>query len=245
MTPPPNHNTADQSGADERAKDAVIAVDKMLSDADDYQALRQGIVDLVLRLASTQPAPQAAQEPIAWMITACGEVALHKQRLPIAGNWTPLYATPQPLPAPAVQSGELPAPRRYFHTLPLGTAFSYIGSGEKWIVLETHGCGLVAKYAHHDSNKPLQQICSFEDSEYAAQHTEVDVVPLEAIAQTAPAVAGEAIRNAVLEEAATLCHDRFILRMNGGFPREASTARMLAVEIRALKTAAPSQGAKQ
>lgn len=93
-----------------------------------------------------------------------------------------------PIVPPVVQSGELPAPRRYFHTLPLGTAFSYIGSDEKWIVLETHGCGLVAKYAHHDSNKPLQQICSFEDSEYAAQHTEVDVVPLEAIAQTAPAM---------------------------------------------------------
>ena len=101
-------------------------------------------------------------------------------------------ATAHPSDATAVQSGELPAPRRYFHTLPLGTAFSYIGSDEKWIVLETHGCGLVAKYAHHDSNKPLQQICSFEDSEYAAQHTEVDVVQLEAIAQTAQAVAGEA-----------------------------------------------------
>jgi len=113
MTTPPNHNTADQSGADERAKDAVIAVDKMLADVGDYQDLRQGIVDLVLRLASTQPAPT---EPIAMidperidtLYGPIGACAVHATLYQAGMNYNdkatmPLYATPQPFPAPAVQ----------------------------------------------------------------------------------------------------------------------------------------------
>ena len=40
---------------------------------------------------------------------------------------------------------------------------------------------------------------------------------------------------AALEEAARVCDAKFAQRSEGGFPREASTARKLGEEIRALK----------
>lgn len=44
------------------------------------------------------------------------------------------------------------------------------------------------------------------------------------------------LRNAALEEAALLCDAKFILRSGQGFIREASAARSLAEQIRALKS---------
>jgi len=49
-----------------------------------------------------------------------------------------------------------------------------------------------------------------------------------------PLYTAEALRD-VLEQAAKLCDAKFDKRSAGGFPREASTARNLATEIRAMK----------
>ena len=39
---------------------------------------------------------------------------------------------------------------RLFKTLPLGTRFKYVGGTDIWVVLERHGCGLVAKWGGND-----------------------------------------------------------------------------------------------
>lgn len=51
----------------------------------------------------------------------------------------------------------------------------------------------------------------------------------------APASSVPADRDAVLEEAATICDQHYTIRCGTGHPREASAARMLAKNIRALK----------
>lgn len=87
------------------------------------------ILNARLALASTQPAPKTAQEPFKWCLRIvrsqkhnyatndlfnteaeaekAREIYIHANQGKNSVAVFPLYATPQPFPAPAVQSGEL------------------------------------------------------------------------------------------------------------------------------------------
>lgn len=65
-------------------------------------------------------------------------------------------------------------------------------------------------------------------------------VAAEAIKNYATAYAEEAVRQALVE-AAAICNRKFIAMAEGGFPREASTARRLTSEIVALIPESSSQ----
>ena len=58
---------------------------------------------------------------------------------------------------------------RLFCQLPLGTRFSYNAQSQVWVVLATHGCGLIAKWEGVDVPVAGQPICSFENSEAACK----------------------------------------------------------------------------
>lgn len=60
-------------------------------------------------------------------------------------------------------------PFRLFCQLPLGTRFSYDVNSQIWVVLATHGCGLIAKWEGVDGPVVGQPICSFENSNEACQ----------------------------------------------------------------------------
>src|SRR3546814_7329 len=126
MTTPPNHNTADQSGADRDKFEAwVMSHPDHLTPARNFvDKLENGTYKYpwtesnwsAWQAASTQPAPQ---EPVAWIWKyANGEEEVvfidaskrtwDYENEDVPSKITPLYATPQPFPAPAVQSGELP-----------------------------------------------------------------------------------------------------------------------------------------
>lgn len=66
--------------------------------------------------------------------------------------------------------------RRKFFDLPLGTRFRYIGGKDEWIVMERHGCGLVAGYQPYDGWVAGQSICSFADTEDECRTAEVEIV---------------------------------------------------------------------
>lgn len=117
-------NTADQSGADERAKFEFYLTSVCLRDLQELSTNEYGEYDddeidaswnsWKAALASTQPAPQ---EPVAWIWKyANGEEEVvfidaskrtwDYENEDVPSKITPLYATPQPFPAPAVQSGD-------------------------------------------------------------------------------------------------------------------------------------------
>lgn len=64
---------------------------------------------------------------------------------------------------------------RKFHDLPLGTRFCYIGGKDEWVIIERHGCGLVARYQPHDGWAAGQSICSFADTEEECRSMKVEV----------------------------------------------------------------------
>ena len=53
---------------------------------------------------------------------------------------------------------------RKFRDLPLGARFKYKPSGDTWVVLERHACGLVAEWTVLDGWNAGQAICSAEDT---------------------------------------------------------------------------------
>ena len=53
---------------------------------------------------------------------------------------------------------------RPFRDLPTGTRFRYPESSDVWVVLERHGCGLIAKWKGVDYPSELSAVCSFADS---------------------------------------------------------------------------------
>lgn len=53
---------------------------------------------------------------------------------------------------------------RKFRDLPLGARFKYAPSGDTWVVLERHDCGLIAKWTGLDGWNAGQSICSAEDT---------------------------------------------------------------------------------
>jgi hypothetical protein len=77
---------------------------------------------------------------------------------------------------------------RKFIDLPLGTRFRYLGGKDIWVVLERHGCGLVAGYQPHDGWVAGQSICSFADTEEQCKSLEVEVVshPIAPVAAQEP-----------------------------------------------------------
>ena len=54
---------------------------------------------------------------------------------------------------------------RKFRDLPLGARFKYTPTGETWVVLERHDCGLVAQWTGLDGWVAGQSICSAENSD--------------------------------------------------------------------------------
>ena len=79
------------------------------------------------------------------------------------------------------------SPYRLFNQLPLGTRFSYNAQSQVWVVLATHGCGLIAKWEGVDGPVAGQPICSFENSEDACKAGMV-YVREDASAEAAPAL---------------------------------------------------------
>ena len=62
---------------------------------------------------------------------------------------------------------------RLFGSLPLGTRFKYEGGTDVWVILERHGCGLIAKWGGVDGWVAGQSICSFADTPEECEKTEV------------------------------------------------------------------------
>lgn len=168
MTTPPNHNTADQSGADERAK---------------FEAWSRSM-DLILD-GNYYNSYVGAHYVYSDFTT---DTAFRAFRAALQSN-----QAPQPFPAPAVQSGELPELPHLIPTDDLGIRQAML--------------------------------------EYARQ----------AIAQTAPAVAGETITDEQIDEVwlNTKWDDLQPLRQGFNEALRHRFARDL------LKFTAPSQGAKQ
>jgi hypothetical protein len=75
----------------------------------------------------------------------------------------------------AVPQPAQPLLKKFFE-LPKGTRFRYPGSKRTWVVLERHGCGLVAGYEPHDGALAGQSICAFANSEEECRAMEVEVV---------------------------------------------------------------------
>lgn len=73
---------------------------------------------------------------------------------------------------------------RRFRDLPLGTRFSYPGHDEVWVILERHGCGLIARWEGPNANSVFQSICSFEHSESACERGKVIVRESDTSSQT-------------------------------------------------------------
>lgn len=184
MTTPPNHNTADQSGADEF--DAALWLRNNYHLYDNVGATCDAL-SIQLRNAKAEQALQAqtAQAvPAAWIATIqvgggpedppdYDVVAVPGDTKPDdRNNWTPLYATPQPFPAPAVQSGDLDA---------------------LWTFAEE------VQWAHMSGNftdveQDVAITIALEKLENAGvSPNNGEPRPTQAIAQTAPAVAGEAM----------------------------------------------------
>ncbi len=69
---------------------------------------------------------------------------------------------------------------RPFQSLPLGTRFRYLTiqglAGPTWVVLERHGCGLIAKWEGVDGPLAGQSICSFAETEEECQTMQVVVL---------------------------------------------------------------------
>lgn len=220
--------TADQSGADIPAlirAHTGINKDQFPDQYAELQRLCEAL--LTANIASTQPAPVTEQEPIATVkVTNNGYGMMLSTYVAYAlpEGFHDLYATPQPFPAPAVQSGEfpeLPSSIIEFDTF-LNEPPSY--EQER----------MVRDYRHEAYAKWAKVVDDIKD--YARQ----------AIAQTAPAGAGEAIRDAVLEEAAIICSNQAYALDNGdNLYVRYGECLAAAHRIRALKTAAPSQGSKQ
>lgn len=174
----PTNDKVDQSGADER-----MPMDKYLeclpADFMFGDSLQAGdlmhIVDAAL--ASTQPAPN----PVAWIwkyangeeevvFIDASKFSWDYENQDVPSKITPLYVTPQPFPAPAVQS----APKT-----------------EAW---------LIESYDANDKLETRVVLAPLTDDVFLDESSEAialcrleDVLPTQAIAQTAPAVAGEAI----------------------------------------------------
>jgi len=62
---------------------------------------------------------------------------------------------------------------RLFQSLPLGTRFKYVNGTDVWVILERHGCGLIAKWDGVDGWVAGQSICSFADTPEECETTEV------------------------------------------------------------------------
>ena len=68
-----------------------------------------------------------------------------------------------------------PAKTRKFRELPYGTRFKYPDGKDVWVILERHGCGLIAKWEGVDGPTIGQSICSFEETPEACAVGEVIV----------------------------------------------------------------------
>ena len=75
----------------------------------------------------------------------------------------------------ASSASPLDIPVRRFCDLPLGTRFKYKDGSDVWVILERHGCGLIAKWEGVDGWVAGQSICSFEETPEACALGEVIV----------------------------------------------------------------------
>jgi hypothetical protein len=62
---------------------------------------------------------------------------------------------------------------RLFKSLPLGTRFKYVGGADTWVLLERHGCGLIAKWDGVEGWVAGQALCSFADTPEECETAEV------------------------------------------------------------------------
>lgn len=63
-----------------------------------------------------------------------------------------------------------------FVNLPLGTRFKFFGCDETWVILETHGCGLIARWQGFDGPVAGQSMCSATEVESRTNRLVVCVV---------------------------------------------------------------------
>lgn len=264
-------NTADQSGADERAfldnEGVAMIVNSQHYTAENIHALIQfhksveaGDADM-LDIVRNQDA--RTQSGILWRV------------LSALSSECPIAATPQPFPAPAVQ-----APIAWWNGLRKfdyqdGTEPAFSGAEDtnhdiplySWpnpcnaapivatVPSEPLRPDILEKLTYHKYERDdmslddcleylangWKKIAGRPERALIMQITELLASQPCAAPSTAAEQASD-VRNDALEEAAKRCDDKFQLRMSGGFPREGSTARVLAEEIRALKSAPAAKG---
>ena len=67
---------------------------------------------------------------------------------------------------------------REFKTLPLGTLFKFPGEKKDviWVIIDTSGCGTIAKWDGVDGPVGGQVVCGFADTEEECNAGEVVVV---------------------------------------------------------------------
>ena len=64
-----------------------------------------------------------------------------------------------------------------FKHLPLGARVKYVGGSTVWVVLQKHGCGLVAEWKGNILEYVGQSICSAENTEAKADALLVILLP--------------------------------------------------------------------
>lgn len=95
-------------------------------------------------------------------------------------NQITMNKTPENQPSEQPQvppgRGSLDPSVRRFRDLPLGTRFRYKNGDAVWVVLERHGCGLIAKWGGIDGPTWGQSICSLTETETQCETLEVEVI---------------------------------------------------------------------
>lgn len=273
MTTPPNHNTADQSGADERAilkghaslaemvsthigqwRDALCFLSESCKREGNFDSFSHVVHELTAlndiekacaALASTQPAPDSEQVSV--YVTkgkdgydVFGSVPSNTSLHP---GINMLYATPQPFPAPAVQSGELPElPEPLGYMSPCDVK-NLVSNTEQYRGRNYNIKSTVFLDSGFSAGSATDRIFTVDQMQAYARQS---------IAQTAPAVAGEAVKFDIEEvDDETIKYSlngEHLITANheddGWSGMERISDLMTSIE-NALNRAAPSQGAKQ
>lgn len=277
MTTPPNHNTADQSGADERLIKIADWLGSQVQTGQnspdehpdfcsqfDYELshVSDDLRSIAGEIASTQPAPAyyvIDHDDVRNIIDDLKSGVISATAICTLESWLQegTVANPQPFPAPAVQSGELP------EITDDDLSMLHYNPNTSDVVEHMQNYARKA-IAAQKAQAPVGIVENAYFSASTEELTRADIIingetvplyaapPTQAIAQTAPAVAGEAIdRIEVLLE---------VIRCVRGYPDfdEPSWLGEMMDQALAGKTpdslstiealsrgVAPSQGAKQ